>query len=72
MRIIILLLMICISVGGISQKKFPGKKRKIKLPKPVKTKHSAAKGTLFAYWGYNRTAYSKSNITLWALVIVLK
>ena len=63
MRIIILLLMICISVGGISQKKFPGKKRKIKLPKPVKTKHSAAKGTLFAYWGYNRTAYSKSNIT---------
>ena len=30
--------------------------------KPPKTKHSAAKGTVFAYWGYNRTFYTKSDI----------
>lgn len=30
--------------------------------KKTKTKNSYAKGTLFGYWGYNRSFYTKSNI----------
>jgi len=63
MKQVLFILIVCFAGNVLSQKKFPGKKRKIKVPTQEKTKHSAAKGTLFAYWGYNRTAYSKSNIT---------
>lgn len=52
MRIILLLLLMAASLNVNAQYK--------KKPKKV----SYGKGTLFGYWGYNRSAYTKSNLRL--------
>ena len=63
MKHILFLLALCFIGPLMAQKKHPIKKKRIRVPKPQKTKHSSAKGTFYAYWGYNRSAYSKSDIT---------
>ncbi len=52
MRIISLLLLVCLSLNVQAQTK-----RKTKIV-------SYGKGTLFGYWGYNRSAYTKINLRL--------
>lgn len=52
MKTVSLLLLLCLSLNLQAQTK--------KKPKKL----SYAKGTLFGYWGYNRSAYTKSNLRL--------
>lgn len=52
MKHILILTLLVLPFAGLSQKKYKRKKQKI----------SHAQGTLFGYWGYNRSGYTKSNI----------